>query len=125
MVKTIISALVASALLILGVFFENLYVTKTFHEFDERLEILYDKEIEETAAYDDAISLMDFWHLKKADLHLVIPHTEIKEIDLWLSESVALTKQELFEEAAQKIIVLRELCSQIPLSFYFKLENIF
>lgn len=125
MVKTIISAIAAAIILVCGVIYENNFVTKTFDEFDSRLEILLAKETDKTATYDDALSLREFWHDKKKNLHVVIPHTEIKEIDLWLGETVALTQQENFEEASQKIIVLRELCSQIPANFEFKMGNIF
>jgi hypothetical protein len=57
-------------------------------------------------------------------LHVFIPHTEIKEVDLWLSESVTLVQNKKWEDALSKVEVLRELAEQIPKTFTLKIENV-
>ena len=125
MVKTLISTIVAVLLFAFGALFEYKFIDKSFNEFDDRLSVLYEKSESKDATIDDVLSVQQFWIKSKKSLHTVIPHTEIKEIDLWLSEAVRLTEQYNFDEAMQKIEVLRELCEQIPTTFKLKFENIF
>ena len=49
---------------------------------------------------------------KKKVLHIFIPHNEIKEIDLWLSESATLVRDKEWKDAISKIEVLIELSEQ-------------
>lgn len=125
MVKTLISTIVVVLLFAFGAVFEYKFIDKSFNEFDDRLAVLYEKSESKAATIDDVLSVQQFWIKSKKSLHAVIPHTEIKEIDLWLSEAVRLTEQNNFDEAMQKIEVLRELCEQIPTTFKLKFENIF
>ena len=60
----------------------------------------------------------------KKSLHFFIPHNDIKEFDLWLSESSTLVRDKKWEDAISKIEVLIELTEQIPRSFILALENI-
>lgn len=124
MIKTFVSLLLAILLFVFGAFFENKYITNAFNEFDKRLEFLELKSDDSTATLNDALSLREYWISKKQSLHIVIPHTEIKEIDLWVSETVSLVNQKKFDEALQKIEVLRSLCIQIPRTFKIYTENI-
>jgi hypothetical protein len=54
----------------------------------------------------------------------VTPHTEIKEIDLWLSETVMLVDKKEWTDALSKLEVLKELAEQIPKTFSLLAENI-
>ena len=55
---------------------------------------------------------------------MFIPHGEIKEIDLWLTESIKLVRDEKWEDAVSKIEVLKELVEEIPRTFLLTPENI-
>lgn len=125
MIRTLVTTAVALTLFIGAAFAENFIVTNSFANFDKELEVLYDKTVDETATTDDVLSVQKFWVGKKEILHIAIPHTEIKEVDLWISEAVRLVEQKNFDEAAQKIEVTRELCEQIPRTFKLRIENIF
>ncbi len=125
MVKTITTLLITLSLFICGLFFENKILNSSFKEFDNQLEILYTKIENKTAVYDDVLYIQKYWISKKQSLHSILPHVEIKEIDLWISETVRLVEQKSFDDALQKIEVVRELCDQIPRSYKFKFENIF
>lgn len=125
MLKTIISTLAVAAILICGAIYEANFTKKQFNEMGVVLETLYDKVNEKTATEDDVYAVQKHWLKKKKYLHIFIPHNEIKEIDLWLAESVKLVRDEKWEDALSKIEVLKELTEQIPKTFAVSIENIF
>jgi hypothetical protein len=124
MVKTIISTACVLALLIVGSIAETNYIRKQFNDFNQVLCVLYEKVDEEVAIESDVYAVQDFWLNKKKHLHAFIPHTEIKEIDLWLAESVTLVRDKEWEDAISKIEVLKELTEQIPKTFIISWENV-
>ena len=124
MVKTLISILVVSLLLIVGSIYENNFINRQFDELNTVLVVLYDKIDSETATQDDVYAVQKNWLSKKKVLHIFIPHNEIKEIDLWLSESATLVRDKEWKDAISKIEVLIELTEQIPKTFVLSLENI-
>ena len=124
MVKTIISALLVALILFCGSVFEMNFIHLQFNEFHSVMNELYDKVDEQTAVEDDVYAAQENWLNKKKYLHAFIPHNEIKEIDLWLSESATLVRDEKWEDALSKIEVLKELCEQIPKTFSITLANV-
>ena len=125
MVKTFLSMLIISVMLLVGSYFESNFINKQFNEFHEVLSVLYVKVDQETAVMDDVYAVQNNWLDKKRWLHAFIPHNEIKEIDLWLSESATLVRDKEWSDAISKIEVLKELCEQIPKTFRISWENIF
>lgn len=125
MVKSIISSLCALIILFAASYGEGAYIKNTFDDFSIFLVQTNEKLEKQTASTQDALALQNFWKEKKRVLHIFIPHNEIKEIDLWLSECVAFLKEQNYEEARTKIVVLLSLCEQIPKTFLLKIENIF
>jgi hypothetical protein len=124
MVKTIVSMVLVSIILFGGALYESSFIKRQFVEFDSLLEVLYEKVENETAIEEDVLSVQKNWLEKKKYLHVFIPHTEIKEVDLWLSESVTLVQNKKWEDALSKVEVLRELAEQIPKTFTLKIENV-
>lgn len=124
MVKTFISIIVVSLLLGLGIFFEERYTQNKFLEFRQTLDVLYEKVDDKTAVEDDAYAVQKYWLERKKYIHFFIPHTEIKEFDLWLAESIKLIREEKWEDALSKIEVLRELAEQVPQVFTLTWENV-
>ena len=124
MVKSLISMLIVALLLTCGALYENSFVNKQFDEFNSVLQVLYEKVDNETATQDDVYAVQKNWIDKKKVLHVFIPHNDIKEFDLWLSESSTLVRDKKWEDAISKIEVLIELTEQIPRSFILALENI-
>lgn len=124
MVKTFISILVVSLLLVVGSMYENNFIKTKFEDFNWVLTVLYDKIDSESATQDDVYAVQKNWLSKKKVLHIFIPHNEIKEIDLWLSESATLVRDKEWKDAISKIEVLIELSEQIPKTFVLSLENI-
>lgn len=124
MVKSIISVLISLCLIFCGATLENKFVKKQFDEFDIVLETFYEKAENNTANEQDALAVQKNWLEKKKVLHIFIPHNDIKEIDLWISETISLTRYEKYEDVLSKLDVLKTLCSQIPKTFEFEFANI-
>lgn len=125
MVKTL-SSIFISLLLLVGVsVYEIYHVEKSFGEFSEQLETLYDKTEEETATRADAEAVRESWNEKKKTLHIWVPHNDISYIDYWLSEGLSLIYTKHYDEALSKIEVLIEICEKIPSAYAFSFENIF
>ncbi|MBQ3116682.1 MAG: DUF4363 family protein [Clostridia bacterium] len=125
MVKTIISSIAVAVIVLTFALFEQWFITKNFNEFNDVLAVLYQKIEDESATEEDVYAVQDNWLKKKKSLHAFIPHNDIKEIDLWLAESVTLVGDEKWEDAISKVEVLIELSEQIPKTFTLSFENIF
>ena len=125
MVKTLVSMICVAIILIASSWYESNFVKRQFNEFNIVLEELYEKVDEETAVMDDVYAVQKNWIEKKKFLHAFIPHNEIKEVDLWLSEAVTLVRDKEWTDAISKIEVLIELSEQIPKTFKISWENIF
>lgn len=124
MVKTVISIIIVSLIILVGSIYENNFVNRQFDEFHEVLSVLYEKIEDETAIEDDVYAVQKNWLDKKKVLHSFIPHNDIKEVDLWLAESATLVKDKEWEDAISKIEVLIELSEQIPKTFVLSWANI-
>lgn len=125
MVKTIISIISVAIILTSGIIYENYYVNKEFSELNFAIERLYEKTISKTAVADDVYAVQKNWLEKKRHLHVFVSHNEIREIELWLAESVVLVKDKEWTDALSKIEVLKELTEQLPKNFTFSIENVF
>ena len=112
MVKSIVTVLVTLSILIAGAAFEQTYIHREFGDFAAVVETLDEKVTTQTATEEDALAVQKNWLTHKEHMHVFIPHTEIKEIDLWLSETVSYVKSQNWEEARAKIEVLAELVEQ-------------
>ena len=117
--------LLAVFLLISATFYEQKTVQSSFKNFNEIICVTQDKLQGENPSVLDCEGLVDFWLKEKKGLHVWIPHAEIKEIDLWVSECSAYTKLSMFDEAITKLDVLKTLATQLPKNFSFRIENLF
>ena len=111
-------------MLIAGAIYEHTFVNKQFDDFHQVLTTLYDKIDNQSAVRDDVLAVQKSWLEKKKSLHVFIPHNDIKEVDLWLSEAVTLVRDKEWKDAISKIEVLLELAEQIPKTFNLSFENI-
>ncbi len=124
MVKTLISMLCVGIILLAGGIYETTHIRNEFEDFNRVLNILYDKVEEESATANDVYAVQKNWHGKKRNLHAFISHTEIREVEMWISETVTLVQDKAWTDALSKVEVLIELSEQIPKNFMLKLENV-
>lgn len=125
MVKSIVSMILVAIILTAGAIYETNFVKRQFTELSVAIGCVHEKVDERIATEDDVYALQKSWLEKKRFLHIFIPHNEIKEIDLWLAESIKLVRDEKWEDALSKMEVLKELVEQIPKTFEVSPENIF
>ena len=88
MVKSIITVLVSALIFIGGSICEQVYLNNSFRNFRERLIVVYEKTEDETITAYDVKSVQDLWIKNKKTLHVFISHNDIKELDMWISESL-------------------------------------
>ena len=124
MVKSIISTILATVLLVSLSFIEQTVINNTFFELKENLSVVYAKTENQTAIKDDILAYQKFWIKKKEYLHVFIPHNEIKEMDLWIGESCTLIENKKYEDALSKLDVVMELIEQIPKTCALRVENV-
>ncbi len=125
MVKSIITVLVSALIFIGGSICEQVYLNNSFQNFRERLIVVYEKTEDETITAYDVKSVQDLWIKNKKTLHVFISHNDIKELDMWISESLNYVKQKNYGEALDKIEVAIELTEQIPKGYLIRFENVF
>lgn len=125
MVKSIITVLVSALIFIGGSICEQVYLNNSFQNFRERLIVVYEKTEDETITAYDVKSVQDLWIKNKKTLHVFISHNDIKELDMWISESLNYVKQKNYGEALDKIEVAIELAEQIPKGYLIRFENVF
>ena len=125
MFKSILSVVIVTSLIVVGSMVEGIYLKNSFNDLITIVDEISDKLENQTAVKDDVLSMQKLWIKKKQKLHIFIPHTEIKEIDLWISECVTYTQYKKYEDALAKCEVVKELCEQIPKSFEVKIQNLF
>ncbi len=124
MKKAFFTAVIALLIVIASSYFEQVYLKKSFAEFREVTMEVYKKTEEQTAVKDDILTVQNLWLEKKKTLHVFIPHNDIKEVDLWISEAVTLVEKEMWEDALSKLEVVIEISEQIPKTYTLKIENI-
>ncbi len=125
MVKSIITVLVSALIFIGGSICEQVYLNNSFQNFRQRLIVVYEKTEDETITAYDVKSVQDLWIKNKKTLHVFISHNDIKELDMWISESLNYVKQKNYGEALDKIEVAIELTEQIPKGYLIRFENVF
>lgn len=124
MVKSILSVIITLSLIIFGAFIENFYVKKSFKELNQIAIVCQHKADDQTLSSNDTNLLQNTFLRKRKLLHVFIPHTEIKEMELWISESVKCAKDLNYQDASLKLEVVIELTEQIPNNFKLTWQNI-
>ena len=124
MVKSIYSIVIAVFILVLAGVGEQIYLKKTFDCLKDDFTLAYEKIQSENATVDDANAIKTAWLSKKKLLHLFISHNDVKELDLWVFETVAYVRAQNFKEAISKIEVAINLTEQIPKNYLIKFVNI-
>ena len=124
MVKSILSVIITLSIIIFGAFIESFYVKKSFKELNQIAIVCQHKADEQTLSSNDTNLLQNTFLRKRKLLHVFIPHTEIKEMELWISESVKCAKDLKYQDASLKLEVVIELTEQIPNNFKLTWQNI-
>ena len=112
-------------LLIGGGIFEDVSLDRSVKQCAEIVETVIQKTEDQTAKEEDVLSFSDIWDKTKSRLHTYIPHTEIREVDIWISEAKSFVATQDFELARAKLVVVRDKILSIPDSFRTTFGNVF
>ncbi|MBE7090924.1 MAG: DUF4363 family protein [Clostridiales bacterium] len=123
MVKNLITAAISLLIVFLLCFAEAKVQTSAFSKMHTALTEVYQKAMEETATEEDGKALRLLWERQKNKLHVFIPHTDIREMDLWISEAIYYLGDKDYDEACGKLEVLIHSCENVPKTYDFSLEN--
>ncbi len=124
MVKSLISVIISFLIVIFGGIFEQNFLSSSFSEMSDVFSSLDHDLKSHTATKSEALEAQLKWIEKKEYLHSFIPHNDIKEIDLWVAETVAYVTDGNYDEARKKTIVILELLEQTPKIYSLRIENI-
>lgn len=124
MIRSLIYILVSLAIICGLTFCEQSTLESSFNDLKREVAVIKEKAQSETVAEKDVKKLQDKWIKQKEILHVFIPHNEIKEVDLWLSECLYYSRKSDYAETNAKAEVLSELFEQIPKTFSFRIENL-
>ena len=124
MVKSIYSIIIALLIFACVGVGEQIYMVKTFEKLENNYTLIYEKLNDNTANLNDVESAKKLWLEKKKCLHFFIPHNDIREMDLWLSEAVSYFRLGDEKEATSKLEVAISLTKQLPKNYLIRLENI-
>ena len=124
MVKSIVYILVTAAIILTFSFLEQTTLNRNFGELSKEISIIKEKADDESLSANDVTAFQNKWIKAKEVLHVYIPHNEIKELDLWISECLYYAKDKDFTEVKAKAEVIAELFEQIPKTFSVAIENL-
>ena len=124
MIKSIIYVAVTAVLIFTLSFFEQTTVKNNFETLSGSISVLKTNAENETLTEADVKNFQNEWIKSKEVLHVYIPHNEIKEVDLWISECLYYAKEKDYSEARAKCEVIAELFEQIPKTFSVRKENL-
>ena len=125
MVKTIVSIVISFGLIFGLSFYEIYYVRKTFYDFHQILDSLYQKTESHTATHEDGTAVRTYWEEEKHTLHVWLPHTMLQEVDYHLDEAIGYLYNDDYANALAQLEVARELSLEIPRCYSIRLQNIF
>ena len=111
-------------MLVAGTIYEQTVVLRQFNEFNSQVTTLIEKSQNEEITIEEVKDMQTSWRSKKKFLHVFIPHNDIKEIDLWISESISFCEYKNYEELTDKLKVLKDLSNEIPKTFLIRPDNI-
>ena len=125
MIRTIISIVVALGIILGLTFYELNYVQTTFDQLHKALEALYEKSESATASYEDGVAVQSIWEDKREHLHVWMPHTVLQEIDYQLNETLGFLYLQDYANALPKVSLLLGITESVPISYDFRLGNVF
>ncbi len=124
MLKRIIILILILAVVLSLATVEKIAINNTFEILQYRLEIITDALASEQIHISDVQSLISFWERQKKVLFMVIPHIEIRNIEVYLYQLKNAVEFGKYFEASEYAEILLSQTKSVPKTFVFCLENI-
>ncbi len=103
---------------------EKIAINNTFDNLKFRLEIIDKAIISEQIHPNDITNLISFWERQKRILYMLIPHVEIRNIEIYLYQLKNAVEFGKYFEAAEYSEILLSQTKSVPKTFVFCPENI-
>lgn len=113
-----------SVILTLGLL-EQGWITDTFNELETKTQQMIDECEDHTLTYESMQKTLDWWQEQKSTVHIYLRHDAIANLDYWLSEAQGHIKYGDYNLAAAQLAIALDASKTIPISFRFRMENIF
>ena len=104
--------------------FEFFYLQSTFDDFTFFIEVIKLDIENEVVENEDINQLIKYWENKRKILHIIIPHVDIRNIEIYLAELQSSIENDDYVSAHRSINVLLNQSINIPKAYIFTLENI-
>ena len=125
MKRTIISLIIAIAIIIVGGVFELNNITCGYCELSEKLSKLLISAENETITDTEFCEVFIFWTKLREESEVWLNHNDINEINMRMAECESYIKKEDYEQARMQINVMLFFADYIPRSLRPTLQNIF
>ncbi|MFI3128981.1 MAG: DUF4363 family protein [Bacillota bacterium] len=124
MLKRIVILIIILAVVFSFAAVEKIVINNTFEILGYRLEIITESLGAEQIHISDIESLITFWERQKKILYMVIPHVEIRNIEVYLYQLKNAVEFGKYFEASEYAEVLLAQTKSVPKTFVLCLENI-
>ena len=100
--------------LILGIgAFESICLYDTFKKFENRVDQLILSANQQTLTTEQFDEFEDYWHKIRKKSEFFLPHSDVYEITLRVSEVKAYVIEQDYELCVAHFLVIKELCSYV------------
>ncbi len=120
-IRVVIAFIVVLLLIGFGIT-EEIYVTKVFDEYTEKLDSI---NIEKPLTTDQILELKDWWLKKHKTLEIILPHNNLNEITYIYGEMIGAIEIEDDKSAKAQFFRLQTTVEAISEMYGFRLGNIF
>ncbi|MCL2630351.1 MAG: DUF4363 family protein [Firmicutes bacterium] len=124
MARKLILVIIISAIIIGGGIWQEVYMEKTFSEFERKIDALEKAHAEEPLKPEQVKELHDWWQKKHASFENFLPHLQLNEIEMTFGELMGTVVAEDTESATGQILRLKFTVSAIAEMFNIRFGNI-
>ena len=114
MSRSVVTLLIALLVILVAGIFEVVYVNQEYAKVEQQCKVLLDKAKDKTLTTNEFDDFYKNWHDLREKSELFLPHVDVYEINLRISESKALLDNGDFEMVYAQLEIAHNLLQYIP-----------
>ncbi len=114
MTKSIWAGIIALAIVISCGIAEVAVLNRRYSELYDQCQTLMTSALDESLTEDEYAQFEDKWHNLRETSELLLPHLDVYELNLRVSEAQSYVKQKDFKSAHAQLTIILELLDYIP-----------
>ena len=114
MSRSVVTMLIALLVILVAGIFEVVYVNQEYAKVEQQCKVLLDKAKDKTLTTNEFDDFYKNWHDLREKSELFLPHVDVYEINLRISESKALLDNGDFEMVYAQLEIAHNLLQYIP-----------